>query len=173
MLEIRVTSGSDDAEEKTSGRVNLTSKDLNLVFDKDDQTVGIRFNGVAIPSDAIIVNAYIQFQVGKATSGAADLFVQAQVILDAPTFSRSSGDVSSRLPGTEAVSWSPPLWLTVGDDQRTPNIASVIQEVMGQPGWTSGNSLVIIITGTGERVAESYNGDPSGAPLLHVEYSLP
>jgi len=30
--------------------------------------------------------------------------------------------------------------------------------------------LVIIITGTGERVAESYNGDPNGAPLLHVEY---
>jgi hypothetical protein len=33
------------------------------------------------------------------------------------------------------------------------------------------DSLVIIVTGSGERVAESYNGDPDGAPLLHVEYS--
>jgi len=29
---------------------------------------------------------------------------------------------------------------------------------------------VIIITGTGKRVAESYNGDAPGAPLLHIEY---
>jgi hypothetical protein len=38
---------------------------------------------------------------------------------------------------------------------------------------TNGNSLVIIITGTGERSAESYDGRPSGAPLLHVEYHSP
>jgi hypothetical protein len=30
--------------------------------------------------------------------------------------------------------------------------------------------LVIIVTGTGERTAESYDGNPSAAPLLHVEY---
>jgi hypothetical protein len=58
-----------------------------------------------------------------------------------------------------------------GAAQRTPDISSVIQEVVGRPGWSGGNSLVLIITGTGERVAESYNGDRNGAPLLHVEYS--
>ena len=30
--------------------------------------------------------------------------------------------------------------------------------------------MVFIITGSGERVAESYNGDQAGAPMLHVEY---
>jgi hypothetical protein len=30
--------------------------------------------------------------------------------------------------------------------------------------------MVIIVTGTGERTAESYNGSPSGAPLLHIEF---
>ncbi len=30
---------------------------------------------------------------------------------------------------------------------------------------------MIIITGTGTRVAESRNGSSSGAPLLHVEYT--
>ncbi|MGI9326013.1 MAG: hypothetical protein ACR2PZ_12385, partial [Pseudomonadales bacterium] len=57
-----------------------------------------------------------------------------------------------------------------GPNQKTPNIASIIQEVTGRPGWASGNSLVLIITGTGERAAESFNGDQAGAPLLHVEY---
>ncbi len=74
-----------------------------------------------------------------------------------------------------AVPWSPVAWTTRGEadpDQRTPNIASVIQEVVNRPGWASGNSLVVIITGTGKRTAESYNGDPAGAPLLHVEYTI-
>jgi VCBS repeat-containing protein len=46
----------------------------------------------------------------------------------------------------------------------------VIQEVVNQAEWSEGNSLAIIISGTGKRVVESYNGSQAGAPLLHVEY---
>jgi len=46
----------------------------------------------------------------------------------------------------------------------------VIQEIVNRPGWIPGNSLVLIITGTGHREAASYDGDPAGAALLHVEY---
>jgi hypothetical protein len=46
----------------------------------------------------------------------------------------------------------------------------VIQEIVNRSGWASGNSLVLIVTGTGKRTAESYNGDQAGAALLHVEY---
>ena len=45
---------------------------------------------------------------------------------------------------------------------------------LGHRGWVAGdyggNSLVLIITGTGERVAESFDGLPAAAPLLHVEF---
>jgi hypothetical protein len=60
-----------------------------------------------------------------------------------------------------------------GPDQRTPDIASLIQEIVNLTEWLEGNSLVIIITGneTNRRAAESYNGDQAGAPLLHVEYT--
>ena len=51
------------------------------------------------------------------------------------------------------------------------DIASVVQEIVDGAGWSSGNSLAVIITGTGRRAAESYNGNRTGAPLLHVEYS--
>ena len=58
-------------------------------------------------------------------------------------------------------------------DQRTPNFASVVQEVVDRPGWASGNAMVVIITGSGKRVAEAYEGDVSGAPHLYIEYTLP
>ena len=52
-----------------------------------------------------------------------------------------------------------------GPDQQTPNIAAVVQEIVNRSGWSNGNSLVIIIYGTGERTAESYDGNPAAAPL--------
>jgi len=64
-------------------------------------------------------------------------------------------------------------WTTVGEagpDQQTPQLAAIIQEIVDRAGWTDGNAIVIIITGTGKRTAESYNGNPVAAPLLHIEY---
>ncbi|MEM7207318.1 MAG: chitobiase/beta-hexosaminidase C-terminal domain-containing protein, partial [Pseudomonadota bacterium] len=58
-----------------------------------------------------------------------------------------------------------------GEAQRTPDLSAVIQEIVSLPGWQSGNDLALIITGTGERTAESYNGQSSRAALLEIEYS--
>ncbi len=60
-----------------------------------------------------------------------------------------------------------------GPDQQTSNLAALIQEIVSRPGWTAGNSLVLLVTGSGVRVAESFDGIASAAPLLHVEYSAP
>jgi len=57
-------------------------------------------------------------------------------------------------------------------DQRTPDIASIVQEIVNRPGWEIGNSLVIIITGTGQRTAEAFEGVASATPLLHLEYAV-
>jgi hypothetical protein len=145
-----------------------------MVFDGGgNQLVGLRFNEVTIPQGATILNAYIQFKVDEVNSGGTSLTVQGENTDSAGTFTTSSGDISSRDKTTAGVPWSPVPWLTVGEaglDQRTPDITSVVQEIVNRLGWVSGNSLAIIISGTGERTAVSYNGDANGAPLFHVEY---
>jgi parallel beta-helix repeat protein len=175
IFEVRVAADSDDAEESASGGLDLTSSDLELVYAGSNQIVGMRFIGVGIPQGATIAGAYILFQVDETPSGPTDLIIQCENVDNAATFVNTSGNISSR-PRTEAaVPWAPAPWPTVGEaglDQRTPDIASVIQEIVSRPGWTSGNSLVVIITGTGERVAESYDGVAAAAPLLHVEYTI-
>lgn len=127
---------------------------------------------MTIPNGATILDAYLQFQVDETNSKPTLLNLAGQDADHALTFESSNGNLTSRPTTTSSVSWSPPLWRTVGEagpDQQMPDIASVIQEIVGRPGWSSGNSLAIIVTGTGERVAESYNGDQGGSPLLHVE----
>ncbi len=173
-VEVRVAASSDDAEESASGSMNLASYDLELIDDRGNQTVGIRFVGVGIPQGATIVDAYVQFKTDETTSQATALTIEAQDTDNAQPFTYSTWNISNRTTTGVDVWWDPAAWTTVGEAgaaQRTPDLSSIIQEVVNRPGWSSGNSLVLIITGTGKRVAESYRGDPNGAPLLHVEYS--
>ena len=177
-IDVRVAASSDDAEESTSGSVNRSSSDLELVDEGSniDQIVGMRFNGVGIPQGAAILNAYLQFQVDEKDSGSVLLDIRGQNADNATTFTSSTGNISSRPTTGNVVSWAPPPWTSTGEagpDQRTPDLSAIIQEIVNRPGWVANNSLVIIITGSGERTAESYNGSSSAAPLLHVEYVSP
>ena len=49
----------------------------------------------------------------------------------------------------------------------------MIQEIVDHPGWSSGNAIAIIVTGTGTRTAESFDGKAHAAPLLHGLYQAP
>ncbi len=173
-LETRVAASSDDAEENiATGSVNRGSSDLELVNQGSiSQLVGMRFNNLNLPQNATITNAYIQFQTDEITTNLTNLIIEGEATDNAATFTSAIGNISSR-PRTSSISWNPAPWTTVGEngiDQRTPNITSIIQEIIGRQNWANGHSLAIIISGNGARTAESFNGDAAGAPLLHVEY---
>ena len=126
-IEIRVSASTDDAEEKSTGGMRMTSSDLELVYDRGDQTVGMRFNGVEIPQGATITSAYIQFQVDEVNTVATNLSIQGQASDSTVTFTASTGNVSSRPRTVAAVSWAPGPWTTKGEagpGQQTP-----------APGW--------------------------------------
>ena len=172
-LDIRVANGSSDVEERADGSMYIGSTDLELVTDSSVQTIGMRFGNVSLPKGATIVNAYIQFKADQASTTATSLTIKGEAKANAAAFGTAAKNVSSRAKTTSALVWSPPAWPTVGAqgaNQRTPNLAPVIQEIINQSGWVSGNPLVIFVTGNGKRVAEAYEGDRSGAPLLHIEY---
>ncbi|MCB0595166.1 MAG: metallophosphoesterase, partial [Phaeodactylibacter sp.] len=171
----RVNSSSDDAEEKSSGSVGLTSSDLELVYDGSNQIVGMRFNNLDIPQGAIIANAFIQFTVDETrNNNPCVLNIYGQASDNAPGFSGSSNNISNRPATNAAIAWEPPTWASVGDAgpaQQTPDISPVIQEIVDRSGYTSGSSIVILINGTGRRTAESYNGSSANAPQLCLEYT--
>jgi lysophospholipase L1-like esterase len=155
--------------------MRVKNSDLEMTYDNFDQAVGVRFTNITIPQHAIIQNAYVQFQVDEANSEATSLVIRGEATDDALPFTTAVlGDITSRAVTAAGVFWDPPAWNTVsaaGPEQQTPDIKDVVQEIVNQPGWSTGNSLAIIITGTGKRVAESYDGSQSGAASLHVEYT--
>jgi len=175
-LDVRIAAASDDAEQTNTGSVTTSSSDLELVVDGSDvQLVGLRFPGMAIPTGAFIEQAWVQFQTDEVSTAAASLTIQGETTPQAPTFAETTDNVSLRPRTAASVAWSPAAWSTVGEqgvNQRTPNLATVIQEVVSAGTWSSGDPIVLIVTGSGRRTAEAFDGLPAGAPLLHVEYSF-
>ena len=180
-IEVRVSQSSDDAEEFTSessvgpaGTVYLDSSDLELVEDDDAfQVVGMRFADLALPQGATITRAYVQFTVDETTDTSTDVTVQGEASDNAETFSDTEEGISSRPLTSASVTWSPAPWTdggASGAEQQTVDLAPVIQEIVDQPGWQSGNALAIIMQGSGKRTAESFDGNQGNAPLLYVEY---
>ncbi|MEK6752903.1 MAG: hypothetical protein AABZ00_11640 [Chloroflexota bacterium] len=174
-IDIPIASNSDDAEESASGSVSLSSSDLELIRDADNQQVGLRFTNVTIPQGTTILNAYIQFTVDETTSEATTLTLQGEANDNPVTFGYStSNKISTRPPTTSSVAWNPSAWLTLnesGTNQRTTDLTLIIQEIVNRSGWNSGNALAILMTGTGKRVAVAYEGGANSAPRLHVEYT--
>ena len=74
------------------------------------------------------------------------LTLKGQLIGNAPTFTSTSGNISSRALTTASTAWTPSTWSS-GSDYNSPDISAVVQEIVNQGAWASGNSLAIIITG--------------------------
>ena len=168
----KVQAGNDDAEEKPNGNVDLESSDLDLVDASLPQTVGIRFNDINIPQGAIIVNAYIQFTANDSDSGSASLVINGQDDDNASAFETSANNISSRPLTLAGVDWSPATWIEddAGFDQRTPDLSEIVQGIINRTGWSDGNSMAFIFTGSGTRVAESFDNSSSKAPKIVIEY---
>ncbi|MEL7565680.1 MAG: metallophosphoesterase [Dehalobacterium sp.] len=176
----QINNGSDDMEEVLStGEMDDGSSDLEIIRENSDQIIGIRFADLAIPQGATIVSAYIQFTVDEPekTANPFDVDIHAEATANSPAFTNEDHNISSRTKTNTVVNWADiPDWTVAqeaGEDQRTPDLASLIQEIVDMDGWQEGNAISFILNGTGTRSAEAYEGGGAAeAPTLHLVYKL-
>jgi len=170
----QVAQDNDDAEERVSnGNMSLGSSDLELISDGGtNQLVGIRFLNINIPQGTTILSASIQFTTDQTDTGSTSVTIRGEDIDNANVFSGSDYNISNRTLTSASVAWNNiPAWNTVGQsgaDQQTPDITTIVQEIVNRGGWSSGNALAFVFSGSGERTAEAYDGSASEAPVLTI-----
>ncbi len=167
-----VSLGRDDAEESILGAVNLSNSNLKIVYNssKGNQIIGLRFISLDIPKGAIITNAYLEFTVGKVSTGPANFTIVAENTNNSKFFPTINYSISSRNRTSANVIWSPENWDTVGAKIQSPNLSSLIQEVVNRSGWNFDNAMSFIITGSGTRTAVARNQSSTMATKLIVTY---
>ena len=169
-----IIAGSDDAEERLdTNAVNIGSTDLEITYDTANQHVGMRFQLVNVPRGATIQSAILEFTCDEASSGTGLVRIYGQAIDNAPTFSTSTGNISSRALTSNSVSWTFNEAWVAGTKYNSSDLKNVIQEVVNRGGWNANNNLVIIITSdlttkSNSRTAEAYEG--TDVAKLYIEY---
>ena len=168
-----IESSNDDVEQSATGSISSTSSDLELVEENSTQTVGLRFKGIPIAQGATINAAKIVFTADEVNTGSTSLTFHGQLSPNATAFSNSTGsltDTTERPRTSASVNWSPNDWNTVGQTHEVTGLETIIQEIVNQGAWNPGNELALFISGSGKRVADSYDGDPATAPRLIIEF---
>ncbi len=151
----------------SSGGVVIDGFGMTMTEVWSNQTIGLRFNEIYLPQGAVITEAYVQFTTKNPSNsiGPSSLSIKSETSGNAAPFEEVNFNLSDRLMSIDSVIWTPEEWTLqdfAGEDQKTPNLASIIKEAIDQPSWTPGNSLALIISGTGQRSAHNFvSGFPS------------
>ena len=172
----QVAAGNDDATQRlSSGLVDLTSVVLRLGNSSGNHLVsGARFSQVDIPFHVRILDAAILLYrtYHPAAFPNVTLKIEGAALDNAPNFANTP---PLQMPRTAAqaawtVNSSQPL-----DWAASPDISSVVQEVVNRPGWQSGNALALLLTSdptnAGYFDAIAYEGNPVYAAKLRVTYA--
>jgi hypothetical protein len=172
-----VARSEDDAEEYGDGRMDLDSSYLAVWHDpgrgpeREVQFVGLRFANLQIPKGAQIRRAYVEFDVSRSRPENG-MVVHGELTANAQSFTNARHNISDRRKTSASVK-CPELWRPAhsGSYQSvtvSPNLASIVQEVVNQSDWREGNALVLIISGSAS--ARSYDHLLRRSPMLYVDY---
>jgi len=167
----QISSDNDDAEQRSG--ITLNGNVLNI--DKD--RVGLRFQNVLIPKGATVLSAEIDITAQGNNSNTSSVKIYGHDVNDSGAYD-SSNDVTSRLSNKSTaanVTWSFANWST-NVVYTSPDIKTIVQEIINRGGWTPGNSLSILldnVTGSGERRGYTYDNKPAKSVKLRIKIDEP
>ena len=178
-LTVYITQNADDQYYNNTG-----------IFDNDwvyagdysssyyDYTAVLRFLNVTIPQGATIDSAYLHVRAGAPT--VAGYYYTKIIGHDADNSGAwsTSTDAAGRDRTTATVDWDENYW-TDGEDYVSPDIKSIIQEIVDRGGWSSGNALSLFWAddqGVGYDAAmrcraEALNKGDGHEPYLVINYT--
>ena len=180
-IDLQVSANDDDARELWNGTsfnsthvaVWLWSSPVNSF------SGGFRFQNVLVPQGATInVGTYWSVHITGLSYDSPRGLIAAEDVDSANNFTVEP-DVITRwnTKRTSAtVSW---IGSNIGTGwKNSPDIATVIQEVIDRPGWVSGSDLVVLFAGDTTfwekfEVSAHPGANPELAAKLHIEYDNP
>lgn len=131
------------------------------------------FTNVAIPAGATIIDARFD-NVIYASYGSADRTVEWDwrgVKQADPGYPTDYADYHDRPLTTASVAASRASPYAAGTVEPTENLAPILQELVDQAGWVSGNSILIYATPTGGTHEWAWRASASEPRTLTVEYA--
>ena len=168
----KIQSGIHDSEQLGNG-----SNEYNGDLDLGQNLAGLYFNYPSLPYGVAIDSAFLQFSSERGLqTGAVTLSISADRD-NFPAMLVGFNNLSNRKK-TSTVLWDIPDWEVVnerGSKQRTPDLKSIIQELVDNENRSFFSPLVILMglsTGDAKRSTYGYDQLASAAPELIVYFTM-
>lgn len=159
----KIAVSSDDAEQENDEIDALYDDDLDAGWegapeDRNILSMGMRFRNLALPKGARIDSAFIivYSHEGKSKEDVARLTISADANDNAPTFTEDSL-ITSRRRTNASVRWEVAEEWGLWTAHRTPDLKSIVQEMVNRSGWKAGNAIAFIIQGEDQGPSEVEN----------------
>jgi type IV pilus assembly protein PilY1 len=172
---VSISDENDDAHE-IAASVSLSGEPLVLSQGKQTLFTGLRFQNLNIPQGAVITSAFIRFTSHAFNSAETVMTIDAELSADSAAFSNTESDLSSRTLSTNTIIWDTDNGFPLaGQTVSTPELSSLVQEIVDQSDWCGGNDMSFIIRSTGAtassaRQALSFEEGSGRSPQLVIKY---
>jgi type IV pilus assembly protein PilY1 len=134
----------------------------------------LRFDNVKIPRGATVSSASIKFTADASDTTPTNLRIYAEASSTPTALATTSGNLNASVRSRTAapVSWtSVPSW-TAGEQYDTPDIHSIVQDIVSRSDWCGGNSITILVEAdVGRRIAKAAEQGVLYAPQLILQWS--
>lgn len=164
-----IAASTDDATE-LSGTPDLTGNALNC--NSPAYYLGLRFPSVTIPAGSTITAATLEFEITSGSFDDPNLTIYAHDADNPAAYTTTTNDISGRTPTTATVNW---IASSIGTGVKTsPDITTVIQEIIDRPGWTSGNAIAPILNALSASSffrVRSYDAGTGTPAKLNITYN--
>ncbi|HMN10728.1 MAG TPA: malectin domain-containing carbohydrate-binding protein [Bellilinea sp.] len=135
----------------------------------------IRFDDALaeLPAGATITSAYLTLKAYTTQTGTVCRLIIRAVDADNPAAPTTYSGAENATRTTASVSWEPPA-MSVDTVHNSPDISSIIQEIVDRPGWAAGQHILIYIEDNGSTSSarrQWHSVDTGTAPILTINYS--
>lgn len=167
-----VQSKRDDAEQDGPAFGVQLDGTVLTTGDRPGKTAGVRFSGLDTPEGAEILDAYMLFEASSRIKGGGALKIELQDSRAAEQFGWfGEQKILSRDYLEETATWRTED-VRFGDSFRTPNLAPLLDALLGGDDVDPSDSFVFKLTGPGRIDAWSVDGR-GDAPELVIVYATP
>ena len=136
---------------------------------------GLLFRDVQIPQDAQIISATLRMTTWYYQGMTVAVEVAGELSSQAGDFRAANPWPHQRPKTLLRIPWT--VSGIVSQTVESPDLAALVQEIVGQDGWQAGNSLALLISPvlTGQHYVDwrAYDFQPSDAAQLTINYRVP
>ncbi len=137
----KINSSSDDAvQNEPGGQMVLDGYAASGI-----REIGLRFNEIDIPQAASIESASLKITMANGSEDFIEIIVKGELSNNASTFTNEDYNIFTRPRTNAVIEWHSYEPREMFQEIEIDGIKEVIQEIVNQPGWRNGNSLVLII----------------------------